>query len=68
VTASVTCCLRINSTMSDDFDSRCDELAGEIEATISEGQEFIESLPEFNPKYRRMQEAEVPSAEELFSA
>jgi hypothetical protein len=54
--------------MSDDFDSRCDKLACEIEATINGGQEFLEQLPEFDSKYRRMQEAEIPSAEELFSA
>lgn len=43
-------------TMTDD---EIDELAIDIRTSINETQEFLDDLPEFDSKYRRMEEAEA---------
>jgi hypothetical protein len=42
-------------TMTDD---EIDELALDIETKIQENTQFLEELDDFDPKYRRMEEAE----------
>lgn len=45
-------------TMTDEIDEEIDELTREVVMTIGETQDFLDDLPEFDPKYRRMEEAE----------
>lgn len=52
--------------MTEDFDTRADELAVNIEAKIAESAAIIANT-DFDPQYRRMAEADMPSAKELFS-
>lgn len=53
--------------MNDELDAEIDELAVNIEKQIDEGREFIDELPEFDPKYRRMAEADVPDVDAMFA-
>jgi len=53
--------LRPTSTMSNAdtmTDDEIDELALDIETKIQENTQFLEELDDFDPKYRRMEEAE----------
>ena len=52
--------------MEDDIYDEIDALARAIERQIVQQQEFINGLSEFDSKYRKMEEAELPSPEELF--
>jgi len=52
--------------MESEFHDEIDALVVEVEATIESGEEFLSDLPEFNPKYRRMAEAEYPDPADLF--
>jgi hypothetical protein len=45
--------------MSENLDGEIDELARDIEQLIQSNSETLDELPEFDPKYRRMQEADV---------
>lgn len=42
-------------TMTDD---EIDQFAIDVRTTINKTQDFLDDLPEFDPKYRRMEEAE----------
>jgi hypothetical protein len=53
--------------MSNDFDTRADELAVDIEKKIAESEELLESV-DFDPVHRRMAEAQLPDPDELFVA
>lgn len=57
-----------NSEMTDEnLDEEIDELAMDIEETISETSEMLDEMEgQFDPKYRRMEEASV-DVNELFS-
>ena len=49
-------------------DEEIDELAIDIETKIQETEEFLNSLPEFDSKYRRIEEAQASNnVMEMFS-
>lgn len=42
----------------DEIHEEIDEMTREVVTAIDETQDFLDDLPEFDPKYRRMEEAE----------